>query len=683
MEQFFKIVNCLKGTSISVEQLFYNNLIRRKSMDQSAELKEIINLISKFAMHFHEIDFILSNNTAMNKVINTKLMKTQIKSELQNDKTLRTDKEKVFYTIKEIISKLFAKEISENLFHFNHLDLQNSNFYEDEESNLNLINSEEKSNLILKNFKFDAYFTKPSANLNKNNFIIFVNDRLVYMPSLQNLVEQIYSKFLIKHGKFFGYISLKCAEADIDYNVKANKSEVYFREEKRFFDFFTFILERELSEEISSKNYYVSQYNNFGRNSENKKSIGFSNTLHTTQINDSFFHAKDRVRVDNKTIDINKFFKQKLIINYKTQEEKQRKDSQSNEEEEEESENANKPDDCDKSNKNIININKQKKKADLLINSNKNKNSFEPQRDKESIYISKLMADKFYSDDNTNNFLTEVIKNCYYIGFEEANSLAFIQYETSLFLINLEFFFFEVILHRILTQKGFRAVKIEIDSNFDLLNLIKMVEENFSEEIQIKDEKKPKAEIKSIKLILNKEFCLDRKIKNFETIMNQFVGIKYNEHNSIKEILFVDLFEANVPYKNFVKNIPFLNYSLLKELFEKYEKEAKNSNNEYNNSRSFFSENLFNDKNQKAEYDNYYLSQVYEFIKIYAFYLSKFYIDWFKNEYEREENDLLLKNFLFTEIRSNGFSIRKNVKANMIVEKLIDTETLYTVFERC
>ncbi len=588
VEQHFKNVDCPKGTVILVEQLFYNNLIRRKSMDPSAELKEIINLLTKFALHFHEIDFILNNNTTINKVINTKQMKVQIKSLLLSDKSISTNEEKVFYAKKEIISKLFAKEISDNLFHFNHLNLESLNSHQEQETNL--INREVESTLFLKTFKFDAYFTKPSANLNKNNFIVFVNDRLVYMPSLQNLVERIYSKFLIKHGKFFGYINLKCAAADIDCNVKANKSEVSLREEKRFFDFFTYILEKELSEEIASKNYYVSQYNNFGRNSDNKKSICFSNTLHTTQINEKFFHAKDKVRVDNKTIDINKFFKHKLIIHEKIQEENNIKESDDTDGEEE-SENLDKSNYC-----NNIKTKNNKKKADVLnikdTNINKNHIFHEPQRDEESIYISKLIADKFYSNENTNNFLTEVIRNCYYIGFEQRNSLAFIQYETSLFLINLEFFFFEVILHRILTQKGFRSVKLELDSKFDLLDLIRMVEENFSDEIKINDDKKAKVEFNSIKPILNQDFNLDEKLKNFVTIMNPFIGITYNKYNSIKEIIFIDLFEGNVPYKNFVKNIPFLNYSLLREIFDKNQKEKANMGN--HNSRSIFSENSLN-----------------------------------------------------------------------------------------
>jgi len=695
IEDYCKVVNCPIGTTIIIEQLFYNNLIRRKSMEQSIELKEIIDLIAKFSLHFHKIDFSFSNNSLINKIINTKLTKAQIKNQTKdlelnfnaNDTIMNNGKnennsELLLFIKKQLISKLFSSEVSENLFHFSDLDLEKAGFIGEETKDLlneELI-SNKANNGFLKKFKFNAYFTKPSANLNKNNFILFVNDRLVYMPTLLNLLEQIYSKFLIKHGKFFGYIDLKCSESDIDYNVKANKSQVFIREEKKFFEFFAYILEKQLSEEISSKNYHVSEYNNFYRNSQNKKNIAFSNTLHTSQLNDNFYYAKDKVRVDNKTIDINKFLKHKIIMNTKNQ--NKLNEYLINDENEYLNSEENSYDDDQDYEKNKNNF-KQKEKIEVLKKHDNNK-SMENTIDLEdevSIRISNLISKKFYSEENTNNYLTEIIRNCFYIGFEEKKSLAFIQYETSLFLINLEFLFYEVILYKLITNKGFNSQKIKLDSNFELFNLISMVEENFEGELNyVKSEntKFCKNTNNSIFPILEKNFKLDEKLKILERILGQFISIKYNEKNSIKEILIVDLFEGKIPFEKFLRKIPFLNYSFLKEIFDKNEKE-KNSifNNKANNNIN--NNNLYDNLN----IDAYYLSHVFEFIKIYVFYLSKFYIDYFSSENNREENDLLLKSFLFTEIQKNGFLIRKNVKADMFIEKLIDTETLYTVFERC
>jgi len=706
IEKHFKIVNCYKGTSILVEQIFYNNLIRRKSFDIYVESQEIVNLVSKFALHFHNIDFTLCNNSFMNRPINTQPIKTQIRSRMlfdvnnslslkNSNNFLNEDSEGYILNIKKaLISKYFENEASENLFQFTNKDIESKFNKEEQEiivdcemdnaklsDKTNLIINFEEKNSFFKNFKFNAFFTKPSANLIKNNFIVFVNDRLVNMPTLQNLVVHIYSKFLIKNGKFFGYVNLKCAESAIDYNLKANKSEIYFREEQKFFDFFSFFLEKELSEEIASKNYYVSEYNNFYKNSSNNKIIPFSNTLHTTQINDNFFYAKDKVRVDNKTIDINKYFKNKIVSTLK-------KNKVINQNENESEQNSSSECQIEVKKENIdieININndktfKQKRKIDIL---NYDKSSLylnlkkKTLLNEEKLRISNLISEKFYSEENINNYLTEVVRNSYYIGYDENNSLAFIQNETSLFILNMEFFIFEIILHRIIVKKGFNLVKLNIESKFELVNLIKMVEENYFDEICFQDKIKNYNKSKiSIMPILNVDYNLNEKLAILQEILNEFLGIKYNENNSIKEILFVDLFEGNIPYEGFVQNLPFLNYSYLKEI---YEKQLNIINNNPENKK--LNENIIKENN--LEYNNFYLSNLYQFLKIYTFYLCKFYINFFMNSKDRESNDMFLKNFLFNEIKTNGFIVRKNTKREMIMEKIIDTETLYTVFERC
>jgi hypothetical protein len=49
-----------------------------------------------------------------------------------------------------------------------------------------------------------------------------------------------------------------------------------------------------------------------------------------------------------------------------------------------------------------------------------------------------------------------------------------------------------------------------------------------------------------------------------------------------------------------------------------------------------------------------------------------------------EECNRMLRDYIMTGIKKDsGFFIRKNIKDENLIEKIVDTETLYTVFERC
>ena len=58
-----KSISCNIGTVIKVENLFYNNIIRKSSLEKNKnnELEDIINVVSKLAFHFINISFNIFN----------------------------------------------------------------------------------------------------------------------------------------------------------------------------------------------------------------------------------------------------------------------------------------------------------------------------------------------------------------------------------------------------------------------------------------------------------------------------------------------------------------------------------------------------------------------------------------------------------------------------------------------
>ena len=91
-------------------------------------------------------------------------------------------------------------------------------------------------------------------------------------------------------------------------NVKANKSEVFFQNEEQLLENFGNLLESVLREEINSKNYYAGEYKGF--NTENKKQ---NEILFDENKDKKNIYAKDKIRVDNKNISIERYLALKKI----------------------------------------------------------------------------------------------------------------------------------------------------------------------------------------------------------------------------------------------------------------------------------------------------------------------------------------------------------------------------------
>jgi DNA mismatch repair protein MutL len=508
MISVMKPVCCDVGTSIKVENIFNNNSLRKNYYDKTDETKDIINLIQKYAFHFHNINFSLSSNIITNLLLKTKTQSITDRLEIA----------------RYLSARLYTPEVSDNLFYFDN----------------------RRDNLL--NITFECLFTKPSANLDKSNLIIFVNNRLVINQNIKKIVEQTYSKFLIKNGNYFVYFDIKCQQDQIDINIKGNKLEVYINNEDRLIMQIKYLLEENLNEEISSKNYYIGSYTDIKK----KDNIVF-NPKEDITVN---VYAKDKVRVDMRNMSIEHFLRKK------------------------------------NENNNQINFN------DCV----------------------KLIFNELYID--VNERVTDIINNCFFIGYENDNHLAFIQYDTTLYIVNLHTLLNEYFLFMIFSNEASEFFsKMKIRSNFETGNFVKYVKDNI-------DQKFCKGDIDLINNI-------------FEEKKHLFGYLNIRMENVIQfdEIFFIDV-ETGKDLKQvkskFLSYFPLISYSLIEYLKQYINREIKNEN-----------ENL-----------NFMI----DVAKIYSFYLSNLYIDYFSQ---------------------NTFPIRKNLREDFLLEKIITTETLYTVFERC
>lgn len=549
-----KNVPCEVGTCIKVENIFYNNSIRRKVYDKNkiSEIEDIINVISKLAYHFVNISFILCKDSYMNKIIVT---------------TAKGVDESPLDIRKKLGAKLFKQELNDELFVFDNKNDKNEGI---SEKNLKNINAD---------FKFECYYTKPSANIQKRKLILFVNNRLVKNDLIQKLFDQTYSKFLIKKGNYFSYLSITCPPEMIDVNVAANKSKIFFLNEDILFTHFQNLLEEQLQEEINSKNYYVGSYKGF--EDKDKEQLIYSKDKKN-------IYDKDKVRVDNNTISIERFISRK-------------------------------------------NINSKHK----IVN--------EEKKDNNEIY--KTIYDNIYiKEDNSeekNEIINRIIKNNYFVGYDNVNSIIFLQYMTSLYIINAKYLLDEYFLYLILSNNSTYIETINIKkSSYTLSDIFRFINDNFPDKR------------KSLIKMRDKSEIIENAIKNNE--INKYGnGLIEFDNVIIKKIKVINFFTNKDFINNFLSYIPLMHFSTLEVIF------LQNENNNTN------------------------LNIILHIVKVYAHYLSNAYI-----EYVNKHNDEFYKNFfrdviLFNMQNDTSFYIRNKIKNENLCEKIIDTETLYTVFERC
>ena len=633
-----KSIVCNVGTVIQVQNIFYNNPIRTSYFlkNKNDELEDIINTAAKLAFHFINISFSLCTDNNRNSVFIT------------TGKNNNTDIDELELR-KNLANKLFNQDLSDGFFKFdnnendeNGLDKKNSGIA----FNLKTINN------TMKNFKFVCYHTKPSNYIKKSKLIIFINNRLVKINSLKKIFQDTYNKFLIKKGNFFAYLSISCPPELLDVNVKANKSEVFFQNEEQLLENFGNLLESVLREEINSKNYYAGEYKGF--NTENKKQ---NEILFDENKDKKNIYAKDKIRVDNKNISIERYLALKKIDS------KQKpRNIESNEEENMDIEN-------DNNNSNFNQINLLQKKIDKenqlcfanIILKEIYQNLFLQEKDINDINTQKNKPndesdenkDEIEEDENKINYtLNNIFKQGTYIGYIKNNFFITLQYQTSMLLINTrvllqEYFFYQILISY--DGNNSYVENISLSSEFfSLEKLFSFISEQFNDNI----EKKNHADI-----MLQKIDYIKSNIIPTTKILTKGI-IEFDEKDIISGIKMVNFFKNDKFIVFCLDYIPLIYFSIVEHIY-------------------FFKEEKSNIQENKN------INCIIDLIKIISYYYALAYVEFLKKENEEFIN-IFFRDIILYDIKADkNFLLRKKLKPQEIYEKLIDTETLYTVFERC
>ncbi|TIA88817.1 hypothetical protein E3P99_02348 [Wallemia hederae] len=203
-----------RGTTITVQDLFFNVPMRRRALKSAnEEYARIVDVVTRYAVHYPTVSFVCKKANA-----NVPDVSTLSKSSTQMN-----------------IKALFGPQVAKEL-----LLLECSNEALD--------------------YKCTGYATSTNYASKRTTMLVFINHRLVDCPSLKRNIENAYSALLPKGSHPFVYLSLEIPAQNIDVNVHPTKSQVHFINEDDIIETIAEALGTKLAASNTSKSYDVQTY---------------------------------------------------------------------------------------------------------------------------------------------------------------------------------------------------------------------------------------------------------------------------------------------------------------------------------------------------------------------------------------------------------------------------------------
>lgn len=200
------------GTQIKLEDMFYNNKIRKTALGKNpnGEFKRMLEMVQKYAINNPGVSITLRKADESQAAMHT------------------SNRNKILDNIRI----LYGKNLSKELIEINH------------------------SNERLE-YKVHGYVTNPNYNLQKQCYIIFINKRLVEVKSITKGLESVYAPYLPKHTHPWVYLHLEMNPKNLDVNVHPTKQEVHFLREDDIVEDIQAVVNKSLQSCNSSRVFYA------------------------------------------------------------------------------------------------------------------------------------------------------------------------------------------------------------------------------------------------------------------------------------------------------------------------------------------------------------------------------------------------------------------------------------------
>ncbi|KAH6909546.1 DNA binding protein [Coprinopsis sp. MPI-PUGE-AT-0042] len=218
------------GTTIIVENLFYNTPIRLSALrNNSEEYARILDVMTKYAIHNPRVSFLCKKAGSASPELSTPPNSN----------------------VPQAIRLLYGHSIAKEL-----LEAKVSSQCPGDEDDQDRMDVD---NAGLRNGSWSAelHFTNPNYQAKKFNFLLFINHRLVESPRMKRALETVYHSILPKGASPFVYLSLELDPKTVDVNVHPTKREVHFLNEEEITDRLCSAMQDTLSSQASSRSFEI------------------------------------------------------------------------------------------------------------------------------------------------------------------------------------------------------------------------------------------------------------------------------------------------------------------------------------------------------------------------------------------------------------------------------------------
>ncbi|CAO3642255.1 unnamed protein product [Cunninghamella blakesleeana] len=376
------------GTQITAEELFYNTTLRRNAFKStSEEYNRILDIVHRYAIHNANVGFTCKKQGSM-------------KADVQTTSTSNT-----IDTIRQIYGSNVANELLFGERTFEKLD-----------------------------FSMKCHISNANYSVKKMTFLLFINHRSVESQPIKRMIENTYSVLLPKGGHPFVYLSMEIKPENVDVNVHPTKQEVRFLNEDRIIESIQEVFQKVLEDANSSRTFYTQSLLPGAppTNADNSLFQGTSNKV-------AVYH---QVRTDSKSTTLHSYMAGPSSYEVKTSNNNNTIPSIPT---------ISKNSNNDNDNINNISEDIQMENADDVIKLGDVKSVYDEKqkRNRVEVTLTSILNLRKSVKRSEHIGMTDLLSNHTFVGCVD-DTLALIQHETSLYLVNYavisEELFYQVIL---------------------------------------------------------------------------------------------------------------------------------------------------------------------------------------------------------------------------------------------
>ncbi|KAI0711270.1 DNA mismatch repair protein MutL [Earliella scabrosa] len=196
------------GTTITVENLFYNTPTRSAALrGSSEEYGRIADVVTRYAVHNPHVSFTCKKVGSPSPDVSTPSSSSTVQA------------------IRQLYGQTLAKELL-------HMSLSSSEKADKPSTSSPDDSSEDELDQEDADaWSAEAYFTNANYQSKKMVLLLFINHRLVESSRIKRALEAVYNGVLPKGSSPFIYLSLQINPRSVDVNVHPTKKEVHFLNE--------------------------------------------------------------------------------------------------------------------------------------------------------------------------------------------------------------------------------------------------------------------------------------------------------------------------------------------------------------------------------------------------------------------------------------------------------------------